>query len=550
MAELNIKECLDNKLCSFCGACISVCPSNALITGVDAPDIENKGFCETCEKNLCKSICPQIDIEEQLYGKNPEYEKIIIAKSKIGEILKNCQDGGITSTLLYTLLEEESENIKCICAGNQNDWKPETIVAECKEDILKTLGSKYTFVPVLSKLHDEVIYKDKKIAVVGLPCQLRALHNMETIHFRKYRVDYKIGILCTHNFPYNMFKKIIEDLGLKVEDVVKVDINKGKMIFYTEDGEKSLPVSELDDFCDDCCHQCPELYSNYADVNVGSMGSPDGWNTVFIMNEKGNKLFKKAVDKGYIEISENMEEVKIQKGLAFLNKFTGIKQSKAKKFVDNADNNVGKITSSRMDILELFNEREKYTKYYEAKLGDISANILSDREIENSKNKNLKEIYIEPKYCIGCRACEISCNMDNGENRVDVVQIDDIFYTPVKCMHCAEAPCVKACPENALLIENELVVVDNDRCIGCKMCITICPYGHPKIKLAEDSIEISVSGLPKPIQKYNLVKCNGCIDKIAEGGAPNCYSVCPTDALNIENSKIKDAAKNMIINKF
>ena len=527
----NIKDCIEHKLCSFCGACISVCPSNALKVGLDNPTIEDKGFCETCEKNLCRVVCPQIDIEEKLYTTPTEYMEIVIARSNIKEILKNCQDGGIASTLVYTLLEE---GVISICAGNKEEWKPDVVTVKDKETLLKTLGSKYTFVPVLSKLHDEVVSKDKKIAVVGLPCQIRALHNMEKAYFRKYNVHYKIGILCTHNFSYTTFKKIVEDLGINIKDVIKVDINKGKMIFYTKDGEKSTPVSKLENLCDECCYQCPELYSRFADINIGSMGSPDGWNTVIIMSKKGKELFEKAVKKGYIEIYDK-EDPKIQKGLAFLEKFAELKRTKAKEFVEN--NNI-KMKSSLNDIVELFEKRKERINYYEMELKDIPASIIP--------NNNETNLYIEPKYCIGCRACEISCTINNNKNRIDIVQVDEIFYTPIKCVHCIDAPCIKACPEKALYLKNGYVVVDNDKCIGCKMCINVCPFGHPRIEVSED-IEISSFGLPRFVQKFELIKCDECIDRIENGELPCCYLVCPTDAINIKNDKIENAAKLMVI---
>ena len=61
-----------------------------------------------------------------------------------------------------------------------------------------------------------------------------------------------------------------------------------------------------------------------------------------------------------------------------------------------------------------------------------------------------------------------------------------------------------------------------------------------------NGIEISSFGAPRIVQKFELVKCDGCIDN---DRLPCCYLVCPTDAINIENDKIKNAAKLMIVQK-
>lgn len=120
---------------------------------------------------------------------------------------------------------------------------------------------------------------------------------------------------------------------------------------------------------------------------------------------------------------------------------------------------------------------------------------------------------------------------------------------PIQCKHCENAPCIALCPSNAIKRVDGTVLIEKEKCIGCKVCITACPFGHPRIELGDKDIEISAFGLPKVVQKYKLVKCDGCIDKIENNELPGCYLACPTDAINIENSKIENTAKLMIIKK-
>ena len=113
-------------------------------------------------------------------------------------------------------------------------------------------------------------------------------------------------------------------------------------------------------------------------------------------------------------------------------------------------------------------------------------------------------------YCIGCRKCEYACEKENNTSRtpqihyIRVLEIEkgtldleqattdyegtvpkpDKFYMPVQCHHCANPPCVKACPVQATWREPDgIVVVDYDWCIGCRYCEAACPYHAASLQL-------------------------------------------------------------------
>ena len=95
---------------------------------------------------------------------------------------------------------------------------------------------------------------------------------------------------------------------------------------------------------------------------------------------------------------------------------------------------------------------------------------------------------IDTKNCIGCYACRTACQRQNGlEAEVDYIRYEEretgtlpnVAYeaVPLQCMHCEDAPCVSVCPTGASSIdENGIVTVDENKCIGCKYCMTACPY--------------------------------------------------------------------------
>jgi carbon-monoxide dehydrogenase iron sulfur subunit len=133
--------------------------------------------------------------------------------------------------------------------------------------------------------------------------------------------------------------------------------------------------------------------------------------------------------------------------------------------------------------------------------------------------------------CLACRTCEIACAMAHSKAKTlaEAVHCDPpphprVHVEPLgegsialQCRHCEDAPCVAICPTGALsrLSEDGPVSLDPDRCIGCKYCIVICPFG---------AIEMSPDGKVAS-------KCDLCAERTEAGKLPACVEACPTHAL-------------------
>ena len=134
---------------------------------------------------------------------------------------------------------------------------------------------------------------------------------------------------------------------------------------------------------------------------------------------------------------------------------------------------------------------------------------------------------IDQRTCIGCHACTVACktehNVPVGKFRTWVKYVEKGQYPSttremgvMRCNHCTDAPCVKGCPTQALFIrEDGIVDFDNERCIGCKMCMQACPY---------DAIYIDD-------ETHTAAKCNFCAHRIDAGLEPACVQVCPTQSI-------------------
>ncbi len=123
------------------------------------------------------------------------------------------------------------------------------------------------------------------------------------------------------------------------------------------------------------------------------------------------------------------------------------------------------------------------------------------------------------------------------------------YWFPKNCFHCDNPPCVKVCPVGATFKRTDnVVLVDNDACIGCKFCVSACPYSarifnwEDKKSYSDDdpnySPETSVPG-----QHGTVSKCDFCVGRSREGKLPYCATSCPMGAIYF-GDKNEDAVTN------
>ncbi len=134
---------------------------------------------------------------------------------------------------------------------------------------------------------------------------------------------------------------------------------------------------------------------------------------------------------------------------------------------------------------------------------------------------------IDQDTCIGCHACTVACKTEHqvplGVNRTWVKYVEkgawpstSRHFSVMRCNHCANAPCVKICPTQALYTRKDGIVdFDTDRCIGCKSCMQACPY---------DALYIDPD-------EHTAQKCNYCVHRVEVGLEPACVVVCPEQAI-------------------
>jgi Fe-S-cluster-containing dehydrogenase component len=155
------------------------------------------------------------------------------------------------------------------------------------------------------------------------------------------------------------------------------------------------------------------------------------------------------------------------------------------------------------------------------------------------------------RKCI--KACEHHHQITPDRPYIKVLRMQDNeasapYWMPKKCFHCDNPPCVKVCPVAATYKRSDgLVLIDNERCIGCRFCMAACPYsarvfnwGEPKVQETEHSYSPETS---IPSQVGTVEKCDFCPDMLRQNKVPHCITACPNGALYF-GDKIADSVTN------
>ena len=292
--KMSISSIKNNKKCMSCGACSSICMKSAVSlqynknTGFYEPKVK-KEYCIEC--GLCMKICPAMNQEDaSLTG---DYNKIYLAHSTNYEVRKNATSGGVANSLVRYLID--SEMVECVLMTSLDSNSPtesgSLIVTKENVDLLllypRDFASRYVSVPLLTSISN-IIQNYNKIAVVGTPCQIRALSRFPSELLKNIDI-FKIGITCSGGISYKA----------TIEYKRKMNMSQSK-IFYRGNGwpgkntliecEKKAEFDHLGSFFERMfssqifknpgCRYCKDHFAEEADISFC-----DFWNTREIKEE-------------------------------------------------------------------------------------------------------------------------------------------------------------------------------------------------------------------------------------------------------------------------
>lgn len=141
-----------------------------------------------------------------------------------------------------------------------------------------------------------------------------------------------------------------------------------------------------------------------------------------------------------------------------------------------------------------------------------------------------KFLTVNAEKCTGCRLCEQVCSVVHGgvsnpaKSAIQVVKWEhEGRYIPMICKQCEDAPCMNVCPVRAISRDEDFgfLKVDHDICIGCRSCVSICPFGAMNYNA----------------DARKVFKCDLC------GGDPQCVQFCDVKALEFIPAGVVSAQK-------
>lgn len=296
------REIIDPGICTLCGACVASC--EVLTVAAGKPVL--KGPCTAC--GVCYNQCPRtITTESSLIG---SVRDVFTAKTLIPEV--KGQDGGVvTSMLLYALEEGLIDSAVVTARSEEEPWKPAPLVAQTREDILRSAGSVYVHSLTMESLMSAIKRGSRSIGFVGPSCNIDAVHKMQKspyglLHMFMRANVLKLGLFCMDTFYYEGLKTFLETKGIPLSAVREMKIRKGKFKVVAE-SEHVFSLSELDTYRSGSCMVCTDLTAEKADLSFGSVGSKEGFTTVLARTGLGLELFNDAEDRGYIK-TEHLEK--------------------------------------------------------------------------------------------------------------------------------------------------------------------------------------------------------------------------------------------------
>ncbi|PKM82700.1 MAG: 4Fe-4S ferredoxin [Firmicutes bacterium HGW-Firmicutes-14] len=158
----------------------------------------------------------------------------------------------------------------------------------------------------------------------------------------------------------------------------------------------------------------------------------------------------------------------------------------------------------------------------------------------------MKQILVDIKKCLACKSCEIACAVTHSESKSLIgavlqdkkprqrvyVEAGDGISFPLQCRHCEDPRCVSACMSGAMYTDDQTGLVANnpDKCVGCWMCVMVCPFG----------------AITQDTEQKIAQKCERCVD-LEE---PACVMACPTKAIKFLDIDVfsKDARLQYLTN--
>lgn len=331
MKKLNFKA-INPELCTKCGTCAGICPSNAL-KAKNALILFNENNCINC--SMCYINCPGIDFKYKemnqfVFGKDFKksindkigcFKSLCIAQSKEGFLRENSSAGGaVTSILKEAFRKKIIDGAIVVGMSDEKPWLYQAKIVNSIEEITNARGSKYTLVSLNSILKESKNFKGK-LAFVGLPCHVHGIRKLQKNNPELVKnIVIVLGIFCGFNVSFDATKFLIKKQGIKLNEISKLEYRGGKwpggLLIKTKNNKTHFLPKYYYDIIDTMflpkrCLICVDYMNDFADISFGDIWldelKREPWSAMIIRTRKGKEFLKK------IENSLNIKQLNLNK---------------------------------------------------------------------------------------------------------------------------------------------------------------------------------------------------------------------------------------------
>ena len=300
------------ELCTKCGACAAVCPSETLSLNGISPVYG--GNCKVVVENVPCGACYNSCGKAQPAKTSERKLSIHAAKSSINA--PYAQSGGAVTSLLVSAFDSGLIDGALVMGVDRFSQEPQAMVVTTKEEVMQVSGSRYSWGNVFEGLGNAVKSGLERLAIVGTPCAIESVQrimssNLDVLECYGKCIRFTIGVFCSGIFG-NIEDAVCSELDIEKWQVKKTEIKDGKVYAHLKTGIRELPFGKVKDEVLPGCAKCTDFASRFADVSAGNIGTEEGFTTLIIRNDSGKALVLNAVETGNLTLSDDVDESAIE----------------------------------------------------------------------------------------------------------------------------------------------------------------------------------------------------------------------------------------------
>jgi coenzyme F420 hydrogenase subunit beta len=318
-----IEDVHSRDLCIGCGACVDLCPYFKNFKGKTS-----QLFACTLEQGRCFAYCPKAEVDlnelsqrmgQADYDGSPLGTYRNVLASRAGKRVPRgiFQSGGTVTALIRFAFKKGL--IDAAALTDREGLIPVPRLITNVEQVAGCASSKFMASPTLAALNMGVQQGYHRMGVVGTPCQMTAVGQMQGNPLQKeaYQVPIalKVGLFCNWSLDARQLMGLLTE-RLDGAEIRRMDIPPPPaniMTLETEKGSVTVSLSDIKPLIPHTCFVCLDMTAEFADIAVGMFEGRPGWNTLIVRSEAGEKIVEQARNEDFLETedcpSENLKHL-------------------------------------------------------------------------------------------------------------------------------------------------------------------------------------------------------------------------------------------------